>query len=167
MNQTMSKQVRILAIAPTARGFGYCVMEDGAILECGYKGAKKNKNAKSVSKIEKLMNHFLPSCMVLQDLDAIGCRRAPRIKALHRQVAGLAGQHKCRVTLFSGKKLRRSLLDNEKGTKHEMADKLAKQFPIELAGKLPPKRRPWENEDGRMDMFDAVGLAVVFWTIKN
>jgi hypothetical protein len=48
-----------------------------------------------------------------------------------------------------------------------MADKLAKQFPIELAGKLPPKRRPWENEDGRMDMFDAVGLAVVFWTIKN
>ena len=167
MNQTMSKQVRILAIAPTARGFGYCVMEDGAILECGYKGAKKNKNAKSVSKIEKLMNQFLPSGMVLQDLDAIGCRRAPRIKALHRQVVGLAKQHKCKVTLFSGKQLRRSLLDDEMGTKHEMAELLARKYPVELAVKLPPKRRPWENEDGRMDMFDAVGLAVVFLARKN
>jgi hypothetical protein len=167
MNQTMSKQVRILAIAPTARGFGYCVMEDGAILECGYKGVKKNKNVKSVSKVEKLMNQFLPSCMVLQDLDVIGCRRAPRIKALHRQVVGLAGQHKCKVTPISGKRLRRLLLDDEKGTKHEMAEMLAKQFPVELVGKLPPKRRPWENEDGRMDMFDAVGLAVVFGMIKQ
>ena len=167
MNQSMSKQVRILAIAPTARGFGYCVMEDGAILECGYKGAKKNKNAKSVSKIEKLMNHFLPSGVVLQDLNARGCRRAPRIKALHRQVVRLAEQRKCKVMLISGKKLRQSLLDDENGTKHEMAEMLAKQFPIELAGKLPPKRRPWENEDGRMDMFDEVGLAVAFLMGKN
>ena len=60
----MSKQVRILAIAPTARGFGYSVMEDEAILECGYKGAKKNKNAKSVSKIEKLMKQFLSDVVV-------------------------------------------------------------------------------------------------------
>ena len=109
------------------------------------------------------MNHFLPSGLVLQDLDATGCRRAPRIKALHRQVVGLAEQHKCKVTLFSGKQLRRSLLDDEKGTKHEMAELLAQKYPVELAGKLPPKRRPWENEDGRMDMFDAVGLAAVFW----
>ena len=167
MNQSISKQVRILAIAPTARGFGYCVMEDGAILECGYKGAKKNKNAKSVSKIEKLMNQFLPSGLVLQDLDAAGCRRAPRIKMLHRQVVGLAKQHKCKVTLISGKKLRRSLLDDEKGTKHEMAELLAQKYPVELTGKLPPKRRPWENEDGRMDMFDAVGLTAVFWMSKT
>jgi len=163
----MSKRVRILAIAPTARGFGYCVMEDAVILECGYKGARKNKNGKSFSKIEKLMNQFLPDGMVLQDLDAVGCRRAPRIKALHRQVVGLAGQHKCKVTLVSGKKLRITLLDDVRGTKHEMAELLARKYPVELAGKLPPKRRPWENEDGRMDMFDAVGLVVVFRAGKN
>ena len=163
MNQTMSKQVRILAIAPTARGFGYCVMEDGAILECGYKGAKKNKNVKSVSKIEKLMKHFLPSGLVLQDVYAEGCYRAPRIKALHRKIVGLAANHKCKVKLFSGNQLRDALLGDVKGTKHEMAELLARKYPVELAGKLPPKRRPWENEDGRMDMFDAVGLAMVFW----
>ena len=167
MNQTMSKQVRILAIAPTARGFGYCAMEDGVILECGYKGAKKNKNAKSVSKIKKLMDQFLPSGVVLQDLDARGCRRAPRIKALHRQVVGLAGQHKCKVTLITGTKLRITLLGDVRGTKNGMAELLVRKYPVELAGKLPPKRRPWENEDGRMDMFDAVELAVVFWLPKS
>jgi hypothetical protein len=167
MNQTMSKQFRLIAIAPTARGFGYCVMEDESILECGYKGARKNKNAKSLSKIGKLMTQFLPSGLVLQDLDAVGCRRVPRIKVLHQQVVGLAEQHKCQVELISGKKLRRLLLDDERGTKYEMAETLAKQFPNELAGKLPPKRRPWENEDGRMDMFDAVGLAAVFRISKR
>jgi hypothetical protein len=163
MNQTTSKQIRFLAIAPTARGFGYSVMENNAMLECGYKGVKGNKNLNSVSKIEKLMRQFLPSVLVLQDVNAKGCHRAPRIKALHRQVLGLAAKQKCRVTLFSGIKLRITLLGDEKGTKYEMAELLAQKFPDELAGKLPPKRRPWENEDGRMDMFDAVGLAMVFW----
>jgi hypothetical protein len=54
------------------------------------------------------------------------------------------------------------LLGDAKGTKHEMAELLAQKYPVQLAGKLPRKRRAWQNEDGRMDMFDAVGLAVVF-----
>jgi hypothetical protein len=59
-----------------------------------------------------------------------------------------------------------SLLGDVKGTKHEMAEMLAQKYSVELAGKLPPKRRPWENQDGRMDMFDAVGLAMVFRMIR-
>lgn len=163
MNQTASKQIRILAIALTARGFGYCVMENNVMLECGHKEVRGNKNLQSVSKIEKLMKQFLPGILVLQDVNATGCRRAPRIKTLHRQIIELAESRKIKVSLFSGKMLRIALVGNVKGTKHEMAEFLAQKYPVELAGKLPPKRRPWENEDGRMDMFDAVGLAVVFW----
>jgi hypothetical protein len=36
------------------------------------------------------------------------------------------------------------------------------QFPDELSTRLPPKRKPWKSEDSRMDIFDAVALAVVF-----
>jgi Holliday junction resolvasome RuvABC endonuclease subunit len=163
MNQTASKQIRIAAIALTARGFGYCVMENQVILESGNKGVNGNKNLQSVSKIEKLLKQFLPSVLVLEDVNATDCRRAPRIKALHRQVIELAAKYKLKVTLLSGNLLREALLGDAKGTKHEMAEMLAKKYPAELAVKLPPKRRPWENEDGRMDIFDAVGLAVVFW----
>ena len=61
MNQTISKQVRILALEPTARGFGYCVGENDAMLECGHKEVRGNKNLNSVSKIKKLMQQFLPA----------------------------------------------------------------------------------------------------------
>jgi hypothetical protein len=161
MNQTASKQIRILAIALTARGFGYCVMENQAILESGNKGVEGNKNLRSVNKIEKLLRQFMPSVLVLQDVYAAGCRRAPRIKTLHRQIIELAASKKIKVSLISGKMLRVALVGDVKGTKHEMAEYLAQKYPGELAGKLPPKRRAWENEDGRMDMFDAVGLAVL------
>ncbi len=167
MNQTTTKQVRVLAVAPTARGFGYCVMEDQVMLERGNKGVEGNKNQQSVSKIEKLMKQFLPGVLVLQDVEAKGSRRAPRIKTLNRQIIELTAKQKCKVALFSVERLRNALLGDVKGTKHEMAEMLAQKFPVELAGKLPPKRRPWENEDGRMDMFDAVGLAVVFWMRKK
>jgi hypothetical protein len=58
--------------------------------------------------------------------------------------------------------MRSLLLGNPKGTKQEMAEKLAKDFPDELASRLPPKRKLWKSEDSRMDIFDAIALAVVF-----
>ena len=163
MIKTISEKVRVIAIAPSARGFGFAVLEDQAILECGNKGVKPDKNVHSLFKIEKLMKLFQPGVLVLQDVNAKGLHRAPRIKALHKQILKLAERQKCKVVLFSREELRFALLSNVKGTKHEMAEMLAQKFPVELARKLPPKRRAWENEDGRMDMFDAVGLAVLFW----
>lgn len=106
MNQTTKKQNRILAIAPSARGFGYAVMEGDLILECGNKRADGDINLQAISKIEKLMKQFLPGVLVLQDVNAKGSHRAPRIKALHRQIVKLAVKQKCKITLFSGEKLR-------------------------------------------------------------
>jgi hypothetical protein len=162
MNQTTSKQVRILALAPTARGFGYCVMENDVMLECGHKEVWGNKNVKSISRIKKLMKQFLPDVLVLQDVSAKGCRRVRRTKALHLQIITLATKETCKVKFFAGKVLRNTLLGDVEGTRHEMAETLAKIFPVELAMKLPRKRRFYDSEDGRMDMFDALGLAVVF-----
>lgn len=162
MNPTTAKQIRILAIAPSARGFGYSVMEGDVILECGNKGVKGNKNLHAISKIERLMKQFLPDVLVLPDVNAKGCHRAPRIKALHRQIIDLAAKQKCKVVLLSGRLLRVALLGDVKGTKHEMAEVLAQKYPIELAARLPRKRRAWESEDCRLDIFDAVALAVVF-----
>ncbi|MGH7993063.1 MAG: hypothetical protein ACREDQ_06080 [Limisphaerales bacterium] len=52
---------------------------------------------------------------------------------------------------------------NPKGTKQALAERLALKFPVELGSRLPPKRRAWMSEDPRMDIFDAVGLATVYW----
>jgi hypothetical protein len=99
---------------------------------------------------------------VLQDVEAKGSRRAPRIKTLNRQIKGVAEKNKIEVKLISGTQMRSLLLGNPKGTKQEMAEMLAMQFPDELASRLPPKRKLWKSEDSRMDVFDAMALAVVF-----
>jgi Holliday junction resolvasome RuvABC endonuclease subunit len=162
MNQPKLDRIRIAAFAPSARGFGYCIMEDASILECGYRNARGDKNLNSISKIEKLAKLFRPNIFVLHDTNAKNSRRAPRIKVLHLLIEKIAAEQKCEVKHISGTKLRKTLVGDANATKHQMAEILAKEFPVELGGKLPPKRRAWDSEDGRMDIFDATGLAVIF-----
>jgi hypothetical protein len=122
----------------------------------------EDKNVKSSTWVEELIARYQPGILVLQDVAAKGSRRAPRIKLLHRQIVKSAGKRKIQVELISAMKLRIMLLGNTKATKQEMAELLARQFPDDLAERLPPKRKPWKSEDSRMDIFDAVALAVVF-----
>src|SRR5664280_3278773 len=163
MNHKASKHFRLLAIALSARGFGFVVMEgQKTIIECGGRVADGDKNAQSLAKLEKLLTFYQPGVLVLQDVGAKGSRRAPRIKTLNWQIKAAAEKRKIKVQLISGKQLRSLLLGNPKGTKQEMDEMLAMQFPDELASRLPPKRKLWKSEDSRMDIFDAVALAVVF-----
>jgi hypothetical protein len=38
---------------------------------------------------------------------------------------------------------------------------VVKRFPV-LTQKLPPKRKPWESEDYRMSMFEALAIAAQY-----
>ena len=131
-----------------------------AIIECGRRVADGDKNVQSLAKMKKLLSFYQPGVLVLQDVEAKGSRRHPRIKTLNRQIKRVAEKHKIKVKLISGKQLRTLLLGNPRGTKQEMAEMLAAQFPDELASRLPPKRKSWKSEDSRMDIFDAMALAL-------
>jgi len=162
MDQT-PKQFRILAVSLSSRGFGYAVMEgDNRLVDYRNKVVSEDKNVRSLAHIEKIVTRNQPDALVLQELNAKGTHRAPRIKELHRKVVALAKKRKIRMVKISRTELRSKLLGNPKGTKQEMAETLAKQFPDELAARLPPKRKSWKSEDARMDIFEAIGLAVVF-----
>ncbi len=162
MNQ--QRTVRVMGIALTSRGFGYAVLEnDKALVDYGKKRILGDKNAGSLKAIKKLCERNQLDTLVLQDVNrAKGTVRVKRIKQLHTRIIVLAKKHDIKVKLISGKKLRERLLGNEDGTKHEMAVLMAQRFPDDLALLLPPKRTTAMNEDARMDVFDAVGLAVAF-----
>ena len=163
MNHPGSKQYRLLAIALSSRGLGYAVLEGKKFLvEYGSTSVKGDKNRQCLAKMEKLIALYRPDALVLQNATAKGSRRAPRVKTLNQQIIKAARRRRLNVTLFSGKQLRSVLLGNARGTKQEMAEMLVKHFPDELGSRLPPKRRSWEGADARMDIFDAVGLAVAF-----
>jgi hypothetical protein len=156
-------QFRVLAISLSSRGFGYAVMEgNNRVVAYGNKVINKNKNARVLVHIEKVITRYQPGLLVLQDVNAKGTHRDPRIKGLNRKIIALMKKRRLTTAKLSGTKLRITLLGNPKGTKHEMAESLAKTFPDELASRLPPKRNFYNSEDVRMDIFDAVALALVF-----
>lgn len=158
------KPVRILAIAPTSRGFGYAVMEGPSrLIGFGNKSILKNKNARTLVWAERFIRRYEPDVLVLPDVNAADARRARRIKQLHGQLVALVKKQNLKVKLITITQVRKRLLGDAKGNKQSLAETLAGRFPIELASRLPPKRKVWMSEDPRMDMFDAVGLAVAFW----
>ncbi len=161
---TQYKTIRILAIAPTARGFGYAVMEGSRrLVAFSNKSILKDKNERTLVWVEKFMCRYEPEVMVLPAVNAADTRRAKRIKQLHQRLVTLAAKYKLKVKLITTTKVRERLLGQIKGNKQSLAETLAGLFPIELAPRLPPKRKVWKSEDPRMDIFDAAGLAVAFW----
>jgi hypothetical protein len=78
-----------------------------------------------------------------------------------RQIITLAATRKVSVALFSHEQVRRVFFADGQGTIHARAEILAKRFSEELGSRLPPKRRAWMSEDSRMDIFDAVALALM------
>jgi hypothetical protein len=159
-----NKQVRILAIAPLSRGLGYAVMEGpDRLVASGNKAILRDKNSRALAWVNKFIQFYQPDVLVLPNVTAADTRRAARIKALHRKIVACAGKQELNVRLISVTQVRAKLLDDAKGTKFAVAQALAGKFPAELGKRLPPKRRPWMSEDPRMDIFDAVGLAMAFW----
>jgi len=157
------KQFRILAVFLSTRGFGYAVMEgENTLIDYGNKVVQKDKNVHSLAQIQKVIRQNQPDVLVLLDVMAKGVHRAQRIKELHLEVVALSIKRKLKVVTIGATGVRSRLLGELVGSKHEMAELLARRFPDELASRLPPKRRTWESEDARMDIFEAVALAVVF-----
>ena len=151
---------RVMGISLSSRGFGYAVMEEGGKL-VGYGNTviRKNKNVRAQLHVGKLLARYQPDIMALHNVNAIGTHRHHRIKQLHKRVIALAKNRKIDVVTFSNNQLRTKLLGKEHGTKHEMAEVIASQYPEDLASRLPLKRRCQDHEDARIDIFDAAGLA--------
>jgi Holliday junction resolvasome RuvABC endonuclease subunit len=168
MKELKSENILVLGLAPSSYGCGFAVMKrEGKMDAWGIKTVKSgNKNARSLSHVANLIARYHPKVVAIEDTRPKASRRSPRIRALMKKIVTLAKKDKIQVTQFSRKQVSLGLLSNERGTKHAVAQYLANRFPKELALRLPPKRRAWDNDDPRMDIFGAVALAEVFLRAK-
>jgi Holliday junction resolvasome RuvABC endonuclease subunit len=164
VNRIFPKYPRILAIAPSTRGFGYAVLEGHKLLvDWGVRSVEGDKNAGSIEKVGEMLAHFNPQVVVLEDTATKESRRSARIQALTKRLIVVAESRAIKVALFSRKQVRRVFFGDAGGTKHTLAEMIAEQFPEELGFRLPPKRRPWMSQDSRMDIFDAVALVLAYY----
>jgi hypothetical protein len=149
-----------LAIAPSSRGFGFAVLEGEGLVDWGVKSVTGDKNVGTMKQAEKMIAHYKPGVLVLQDASAKGSRRSPRIRNLTKKIIAMATSRKMKVALFSSDQVIQAFFIDGKGTKYTIAKILAIRFREELGPRLPPKRKDWESEDYRMGIFDAVALAL-------
>ena len=100
--------------------------------------------------------------MVLEDTGAEGSRRYPRIRELSQRLLALGLNHKTPIGWFRQDQVMHFFSGNGEGTKQEIAQRIGERFPEELGAMVPPKRRTGMNQDYRIDIFDAVALAIIF-----
>lgn len=156
---------RLFAMDPTHKGFGYAVFElPFQLVEWGLARITGEKHAGAVAEFKKLLDRFRPDAVVLEDVDAPGSRRRPRIRRLIESLVALARGRGIPVTTVARSAVLTCFSSGEEqATKYSIAQRLVGHFP-ELAGQLPPPRKPWQSEDERMSVFDALALAVTYTT---
>jgi hypothetical protein len=152
---------RILALDPTTKGFGYVILElPFRLFAWGLAHISGNKQAGALARFTKLLDHSQPQAVVLEDSNAPGALRRPRVQGLidilsaHARERGLAV-----YTIARAAVLERFSSADKRATKYSIAQDLARLFP-ELQPKLPPRRKAWTSQDERMAIFDALALAV-------
>ena len=129
--------------------------------------SKRTKKRRSIAKVEELIARYHPGVIVLEDYSAKDSRRSPRIQELGKKIVETAKDRQTAVALLSREKVRKVFFTDGQGTKDALAEMLAAKFPEELGLRLPPKRRTWMSKDYRMDIFDAVALALAFRLRKS
>lgn len=158
MNRSATHAIRVLAVDPTHRGFGFAVLESpDRLVDWGVKTVRGDKQAGCLRKIRELLQLYQPTVVILEDCARRGSRRCPRVRRLIERIRVLATKSGVKARVVSRAQVHKAFAPAS--TKHEIAVALAKHFP-ELALSLPPLRKPWMSEDCRMNVFDAVALAL-------
>jgi Holliday junction resolvasome RuvABC endonuclease subunit len=146
---------RALAIDPASRGLGFALLEGpSTLIDWGFHDVRKDRDARCLALVISMLTTFKPDVLVLEDF---GTCRSARVKALADAFAAAAkerGIASCRVS----RKAVRSRFPTCR-TKYDRARELVARFP-ELKAWCPPTRKIWLTEDPRINIFDALGLAV-------
>ena len=162
MNQNHNEYARIMGVSPSSKGFGFAILEGRQkLVSWDNKSAKGDrKNAQCLKHLKKLLDIYKPEVLVLEDCSAKSCLRRKRTRILIQAMADLGPAYGMSIALVSKEQVKQSLLTDGKGTQYDIAVDLAKRFPEELAHDLPPKRKIYEAENSKMDIFDAMALVL-------
>ena len=159
---------RVLAIDPYALGIGFALMEGPEqLVDFGLKTiqAGGDKNARSLANIEELVERFDPNVVVVEEYQPQDYRRRVRACALVQEVLTLAAEKNLQARAVSRQLVRTVFESDVAVNKYHIAKELAKCFP-ELELFLYPPRKLWIREPWGANVFDAVTLALIFFSCQ-
>src|ERR1700687_4490240 len=153
---------RVLALDLHPRRFGYVVVESPSrLLDWGVRGHRHKDTSADVlirRGLRPLIELWRPSILVLRKEPRTTQKPHQQRDRLLKRIATEAKNHRVAVRIL---KKRPGADQGKRLTKYENARRAAEQFSV-LRWKMPPKRRPWESEDYRMSIFEALEIAVTY-----
>lgn len=154
----------VLAVHPTARGFGWVLFENAARpVEWGLASAKASRSNRLVARFERLLDRCEPAVLVLEEFEGHS-GRAPRIQRLCKRLIRIAGARGLATSVYRRAAVQRQFAGAT--TRHAVACAVADRLP-DLDHRLPRKRRPWDSEDPRQSLFDAAALALTHYAVEG
>lgn len=167
MSRLWTKELRVLAIDPSTRGFGFAVLEGlDKLVDWETRSARQNKNRQCLKKVGELLDYYQPDVLVVENCAAKGSRRCARVRRLIEAICEHAIRRKIRVRRVSCRQIQLAFAEFGAETKHEIATAIAERFP-ELAPHLPPLRKAWMSEDHAMSVFDAAAMGMMFFGFRG
>jgi hypothetical protein len=147
----------ILGIDPTPRGLAFVSFEDGEIQDWGTRLADDAMDA--VGGLDVLLKLCGSEVLVIEDADAPGCIRRPRIRLLLERLADHA-QHRGievitvpRGAVYDAWRARGVL------NKYAIAQAIGNEF-AELEPLVPKPRKHYDIEPAKIHLFDAASLVL-------
>jgi hypothetical protein len=143
------------------RDFGYVVVESpDKLLDWGVRSHRRKGNSADVlirRRLRPLLALWKPSLLVIRGVRRMSPRKSLFRERLLKRVVAEAKNYRARVQIIKKRPTDRAV----KLTKYERAQKVVQRFPV-LTQKLPPKRKPWENEHYSMSIFEALAIAAQY-----
>jgi len=152
--------LRVLALAPMNKGFGYVVTENlYRALDCGVTNIRVNKVSRSLTRFEALLREYQPDMVVCMDTERCSSTMSQKILTSVEKYCAAASRP---LRRFKRDDIKHIFSNFGVITRYDIADHLIKWLPA-LEHVRPKRCAIWESEDPRMKIFDAAAVAIVFY----
>lgn len=165
MTATPNFQGLVMAVHPHSHGFGWVLFEgDLAPADWGVVEVRHDKNVRCLERIERILNRYEPSVLVLEQFDRRPARRAKRVRELCTAILHLCANRGIDHAIYGRPSIRIYFATVGARTRHEIARTIALHIRA-FRKHLPPTRRAWQSEDNRQSLFDAAALAMTHFAV--
>lgn len=162
-------RVRVLAIDPTQRGFGFILLEGPRIIvDWGVKSGRAAsilREQQLLAKFSDLLSQYQPDMVIVENMNVPECRRRDRARLLVATMENLAIWRSVAVRKIPLSNVKKTFRTFGARSKHEIACAISRQLP-EIAPRLPRKRKPWTGEHYAMAAFNAGALALTYFYMR-
>jgi Holliday junction resolvasome RuvABC endonuclease subunit len=153
-----------LGIHPTARGFGWAVLDGPfSAFDHGHFTAKEpNKNQRCLARLDRLIDEFSPEVLVLESFDKNNSKRSERVGDLGLAIVNLAADRGLSIAVYRKSDVQDAFAAAGARTREEIAEATLRNLPM-LSPRRPEKPAPGDGEDKRMAIFSAAALVLTWY----